>query len=115
MSAAADFRNTASPITTLSLWLASGVFASAVLFVTFVATMELLLVGENVLVEIWPGLILSVAVASYGIFTAYSEIPASRRGTVSRPKLLAIGCSVCLIVALFAMNSAILFRLTHGG
>lgn len=101
--------------TEIAMWLALSLFALVVLFVSFLAGIELLNAGENVVLETWTGWILMFCVACGGNYTASSELQAIRSRQVVRSKLLFIGCSLLGVIALLAMNSAIVSRLTNVG
>ena len=115
MSATVNSNRTNSPFLAFALVLTFGIFALPMMFVTFAAAVELLNAGENVLIETWPGLIAILAIASYGAHTTYTEYRNSKSHPIVRERILVIGACILLIIALLAMTSTIMFRLTHGG
>ena len=114
MSASVDYRPTSPMAAVTALWLAFGAFGLAILGVLFVATVELMNAGENVLIETLPGLVLIQTIATWGVYSAYSEVRALEIRPLARPKLLLISGSLLLIISLVAMTAAILYRTTGG-
>lgn len=86
-------------------------FALPMYVVAHVAGIELMNDGENVLLETWPGYIGVLFVAACGAFTAVTELQSFRSQKIKPAKLLLLLSCAILIVALFAMNSAVTSRL----